>query len=623
MSFKHKFAWAAFIAAALTLAAMTGCSESAPVSAGLDGALTAITAVGNGETSVTLNGESLVITEAGTYRIGGTISDGQLRIEAGSGDKLVLIFDGVDITCTGSAALYIKQADKVTIELADGSENTLTSKGAFASIDENSIDAALFSKDDLVIEGEGKLTVSASDGNGITSKDDLTVKSGNINVTASGHALECKDTLEINGGSFALESGKDGLHAENNDDESLGIIAISDGQFNITVEGDGIDAQASLTIGGGDLTIVSGGGSPETVTSDNGGFGFKTGGRFSIQTETQTSSDSTSSLKGIKADGTISILGGSFNIDSADDALHSNGNVTIDGGIFTLYSGDDGIHADDTLTINDGTIEIIRSYEGLEGLTLLLNGGNIALTAADDGINAAGGADQSGFGGFFAGREGFGGTGGGTLTINGGTIYVNASGDGVDSNGTLEINGGELYISGPTNSGNGALDYESSGVINGGSVIAVGASGMDQNFGGNSTQPSVSVSFGGSVSGELIVYDASGKKLASFTPEKSYQCAVISLPEFALGETYTINAGGQNVEVTLSSMITGESGGMGGFSGKGGMTGGKDVGGRGTMPEGDMPTMPDGEMPQLPNGGNMPERGEMPDGDMPSGGKRM
>ena len=200
-----------------------------------------------------------------------------------------------------------------------------------------------------------------------------------------------------------------------------------------------------------------------------------------------------------------------------------------------------------------------------------VNGGTVTVRASDDGINAAGGADQSGFGGF-GGNDRFNGSANAAINITGGTITVNADGDGVDSNGTLNVSGGTLLISGPTNGGNGALDYETSGTITGGTVVAAGSAGMAENFGSDSTQCSMLVSISGNGGDTVTVTDASGNVLVSFTPEKAYQTVAVSCPAFVLGGTYTVSGGNGSKSVTFDSVIYGS--GMGGPGGPGGPGGG-------------------------------------------------
>ena len=497
---------------------------------------------------IILGDDSLLISEGGSYTVSGSLDEGQIVIEVPKSDKVELILDGADISCQTSAPIYIKQADKVTITLADGSENHLTVGGDFVQIDDNNVDAAIFSKEDLELGGNGSLVISCAEGNGITSKDDLVITGGSYDITAGGHTLEANDLIQVDDGSFILVSGKDGLHAENNDDTTLGSILINSGVFDITSEGDSIDSAVALEIADGEFNIVAGGGAPKADNGLGGGFGSG-----------ETRSTDTASGKGIKAKGNLSIQAGSFNINAHDDAVHTNADMTLDGGSFNILTGDDAFHADGTFKLNDGDVTISQSYEGIEGLDIVINGGNVSLISTDDGINAAGGNDSSGIGD----DDMFSSDGG--ITITGGTIMIDASGDGIDSNGSIYLSGGEVYITGPTSGMDGALDYQTEGVVTGGIIVAVDAGQMAQNFSGSSTQPAMLVSAGDIATGELVVTDADDNVLISFTPTKEYKCAVISVPEFAVGEAYTVSIGGSEQTIELTATIVGTRPRMGGM----------------------------------------------------------
>lgn len=256
----------------------------------------------------------------------------------------------------------------------------------------------------------------------------------------------------------------------------------------------------------------------------------------SVSGETTADTEQTVSMKGLKSGNVIFLSGGSFTIDSAEDTIHSNGTIQVDGGTYTLSSGDDGVHADEALLVNEGEIYVSKSYEGLEGMTITMNGGNVSIVAGDDGMNAAGGVDQSGYGGDMQ-RDTFGASEDCWIEMNGGNLTIDASGDGIDSNGVLTINGGEIYVSGPENSGNAPLDFGTKAVVNGGTLIATGSFGMAENFDSSSAQCSMLVQLDTTcTSGELTLTDASGEQLVSFATEKSYNSCISAVSDCRKGK---------------------------------------------------------------------------------------
>lgn len=459
--------------------------------------------------AVQISGNTVTIIDEGTYILSGTLTDGMVIVDAEDTDKVQLVLDGVDITSAESAAIYVREADKVFITTASDSKNTLTNGGTYTAIDDNNIDAAIFSKSDLTLNGAGSLTITAKAGHGVVSKDDLVLTSGTYQIDAASHGLSGKDSVRIASGSYTIVSGKDGIHAENADDTSLGFVYLADGTFDITSDGDGISAGNWLQADGGVYTVKAGGGS-ENVQKSDGEWQFGPG----QQTEsTDTTEEDTVSMKAIKAAGELILKGGKYSLDSADDTIHSNANITISDGEFTLASGDDGIHADSATTISGGTIDITESYEGIEGLS-------------------------------------------------------------------IDITGGETYVSGPTNDGNSALDYNGTGTVTGGIFIAAGSSGMAENFGDSSTQGVMMVTVNSQAAGSAVsLSDSSGNELVSWTPEKEYTSVIISCPEITTGQEYTLTTGSDTTQITMDSIVYGSGSGMGGNPGNGGGPGnGGDMG---------------------------------------------
>ena len=557
-----------------------------------------------GETDgVAINGQMVTITAEGTYIFSGTLSEGQIVVDADNA-KVQIVFDNVDITCASSAAVYVKSAEKVFVTLAEGAQNTLRNTDEYVAIDDNNIDAVIFAKSDLTLNGTGSLTIVSAEGHGIVSKDDLKITGGTYDITAAGHALSGKDSVRIADGTFILTAEKDGIHAENADDEEKGYIYIADGDFTITSDGDGMDASSIVQIEDGTFDITAGGGaanSQKTHESDMPGGGMsqnierpdgksmpQMGEKPDEESMSQmgekpdeesmpqmgekpdgenmpqdtTTDESSTSTKGIKAGGGMYLNGGTYQIDSADDSIHSNANITIADGTYTLATGDDGVHADDALIVNGGTITVTESYEGLEGLTVTINDGTIDITARDDGVNAAGGTDQSGFGTFGDHFKGMDSADDETeettdnemwMELNGGYIHILAGGDGVDSNGDLTINGGEIYIDGPSDNGNSAIDYgdRSSAYVNGGTLVAIGSSGMAEGMSDSSKQKVLMVKLGEQMeAGNVVLTDSEGNVIVSYTALKTYDCVIISTAEVESGATYTLTTSGTTTEVT-------------------------------------------------------------------------
>ncbi len=492
------------------------------------------------------SGNTVTLSKEGVYLLSGE-GMGQILIDAPTDAKIQLVLDGVTLHHQTSAPIYVKQANKVFVTLAQGSVNTLSCGENFVQTDDNNVDGGIFAKDDLTLNGEGALTISSPGGHGIVCKDDLVIGGGKYTITATGHGISANNSVRVAKGSLTLNSGKDGLKAEHEEDSSLGYVYIQQGDFAITAGWDGISSSGICQIEKGNFTLVTGGGANASASSE--------------------------STKGIKAGNNLLIAQGNFTVNSCDDALHTNQNATITGGNFTLESGDDGVHADGTLTVTGGEITVSQSYEGLEGHTVTLTGGTHRITASDDGINSAGGTDQSGFGG--RGGDQFAVDENAYILISGGHLTIDAGGDGIDSNGALKVGGGETYVYGPVNGGNSAIDGNGTKEITGGILVAVGTAEMAESF-DTASQGVALVSLQGTANTHLTLQNDAGETLVSCTPTKQYQCIVISCPAMAEGESYTLTAGSQSTEFTLTDLIYG--GGMGGMDGHGNTGGGRPDG---------------------------------------------
>ncbi len=483
----------------------------------------------------------ITLTEAGDYVLSGTLSDGSVIINAPEDAKLHLILNGAHIASQSAAALYVISADKVFVTLTDGSENGISAAGDSAEDDYANVDAAIFARCDISFNGSGSLSVSSAKGRGIVSKDDLVFTGGSYMIQAANHGISGKDSIRIADGSFVVTAGKNCLDSDNDDSDK----------------------------------------------------------------------------------GFIYIAGGSFDLSSGNDACHCSGDFDFLAGSMELSAADDGVHSDAALSVSGGSITILLCYDGLEGVTVDISGGTIDITSSDDGINAANGSSDSAHdgtdgtpaesaggvtdmsgdppekpdgsgdigtasgsapeaptnmpggmgGGFGGGDDPFAADSSCLVTISGGTVRINAQGDGIDSNGDLVISGGEVYISGPRNGGDGALDYNGSGTISGGIVVACDMGGMSQNF-SDGSQCSAMISLNGS--GEIRLTDASGNVLLSYTPADDYSCIVVSCPELSEGSEYTLSYGSASQSFTQSEAHMGSASNVpaGGFGGMGGNMGG-------------------------------------------------
>ena len=554
------------------------------------------TATSNSD-DVSIDGTTVTIKNEGTYILSGDLENGKIVVDSEKTDKLQIVLNWVNISCEGSAPIYVKQADKVFVTLANDTTNTLTSTGEYETSEDN-VDATIFSKDDLTLNGTGTLTVKSESGHGIVSKDDLVVTSGTYSINAASHGLSANDSIRIADGKFSITSGKDGLHSENTDDTKQGYIYVADGEFKITAGYDALDASSAIQADGGTFNVTTGGGSAKAASKHEeapqggkklgnrpempSGNGEKPTGEppTDIQngekptgnppsgnerentntTENTSTEESTNSMKGLKAETNLVLNGGTYNIDSCDDSIHSNKDVTITNGTYSIKSGDDAVHAEETTKITNGTMNITKSYEGIEGLDIELKGGKITVVADDDGINVAGGNDDSGTVEPFENKGRMNEATNGSITISSGNIDINASGDGIDANGNLTVTGGTTYVSGSENGGNSALDYSGDAKITGGTFVAVGMSEMSQNFGDDSIQGVIMINKDNTQEkgAKISLKDSSGEELVSYTSKKSFNSVLVSCKGIEKGSSYTLSIGDEDSEVQMSSLVYSE-----------------------------------------------------------------
>ena len=497
-----------------------------------------------------VEGSIVTITAEGTYVVSGTLTNGQIVVAATNADKVHLVLNGASIANETGAAIYASQCDKLVLTLAAGTVNALKDGGSsfrYADEAEEEPNAALFSKDDLTINGTGSLTVTAGFKNGISTKDDLMVVSGNITVTAANHALVGKDSVAVLGGTLNLTAGNDGIQTNTTDDLTLGWVLLGGGELTISAAHDGVQADTALQASGTAITIVAGGGAAGVKSS--------------------SADDASNSFKGLKTGGSLSVSSGTISIDSADNCLHAKGDMLISGGKLTLSSGENGAHSDAVLTVKGGSIAVLASYEGLEGASIDIYDGQIAIVSTDDAINAAGGMDQSASGGF-SGQGSNSASSGYFINIAGGTIQFIAGGDGMDSNGTITIGGGTIYAFINSTADNGALDSDGSVTVTGG-ILIYGGTGVGNVPGEGSTQSYVYLESSVAANTEISVRK-DGATLVSATIPIDCKYLAVSVAGIAANESYDVYGG-----ATLLSSVTA---GTGGGRGRGGTAPG---GGRG------------------------------------------
>ena len=481
-----------------------------------------------------VSGNKVMIRSAGVYRITGSLNDGQIIVNTKDEGAVKLILNGAHISCSTSAPICVLNADEVIISLETGTENIVADGTAyvFASPSADEPNAAVFSRSNMTIMGDGLLRVTGNYNDGIASKDGLIIASGTIFVSSVDDGIRGKDYLIVKGGSLTLNAGGDGLKSDKALNATLGFVSVENGTINIVSGGDAIQAETNALIFGGNFNLICGGGSTSVVGADT-------------------------SAKGIKGAAGVVIDGGALVINSADDAVHSDGTITVNGGSLVVSTGDDGIHADVSITINNGEINITKSYEGIEAPIITINNGDIHVVSSDDGVNLGvdphtipppgqPGARFSLYSGSYY------------LYINGGYLAVNALGDGIDSNGAVVLNGGVVIVDGPSSDMNSALDHVAFNITRG-YLVAVGSAGMALPPGDLSTQYSVMLNFQtANQAGTLVSVRASnGTELFTFKPAKRYQSIVFSMPDLSLGSTYDVYIGGSHTGTIQDGLYSG------------------------------------------------------------------
>lgn len=509
---------------------------------------TTVTVSGSGAKA---DGSTITITEEGVYVVSGTLEDGQIIVDASDSDKVQIVLDGVHINCETNAAIYVREADKVFITLAENSSNTLGGGNEYTQIDDNTVDGVIFSKSDLVCNGTGSLTIEADYKHGIVSRDDLVITGGTYKITAADNGITAKDQLKILDGIFDIDAANSAVKAKNADDAELGNIYIAGGIFTIEAEQDGFHATGSMVVDDG------------TITVNSGDDGFHAELDTVIHGGTILVEESYEGLEGKR----VVVNGGDITVNASNDGVNAVG------------SGDDDSNAassnnDSSAAVNSGDDSSISgAADGKEPSQMppdTENGSDMQPSQDFDPENApSGGNAPQSFDPGNAPSDGNapqkmqGGPGGGGnselyIKITGGTLTVSADGDGLDSNGGFLVTGGTTIVYGPTSDGDSALDYDGSAIATGGTLAAIGSAGMTESFDEASTQPVITYYGTETQSADttITLTDSDGSALFTVTPEKAYASIVLTCPEMKLDATYTLAAGTGNEEITLTDIIT-------------------------------------------------------------------
>lgn len=470
--------------------------------------------------SVTVSDGVITITKAGNYRLSGTYS-GQVKVEAADSDMVRLILDNATITNSTGAAINVVEADEVVIYTASGSTNTVSDGSSYSDTASGSPDAAIYSKSDLTLAGEGTLKVEGNYEEGIHTTDGLVIASGTLEVTAANTGIKGKDYVDILDGTVTVTATKDGIKATNDTDGNRGWVRLSGGTVNISAGDDGFKAERVLEISGGTLNI-------------------------------------TESNEGIEAQ-YINILDGTVNVTSSDDGINAS------------YSTSSSSSTESTSSSTTQTSQTAQSNQTAQNTQSGQSAQGNAAQGGQGGQPPAGGQAPSGnmgqppAGGGGGMGGGMGGGGGtfevvdATINIAGGTVTVNANGDGIDSNGTATLSGGTLVVNGPFTGGNTSLDTNGDLLLNGTTVVAGNSGDMFEAPASSSTSGYVKLTNLSNVSSgtTIQVADSSGKVVANYKVTNSNTALIlVSSANITKGQSYTVYTTTDSVDASSTSVAS-------------------------------------------------------------------
>ena len=448
---------------------------------------------------VTVSDGVITITKAGNYKLTGTY-EGQIKVEAADSDMVRLILNNATITNSTGAAINVVEADEVVIYTASGTTNTVSDGSSYSDTASGSPDAAIYSKSDLTLAGEGTLKVEGKYEEGIHTSDGLVIASGTLEVSAANTGIKGKDYVDILDGTVTVTASQDGIKATNDSDGNRGWVRLSGGIVNISAGDDGFKAERVVEISGGTLNI-------------------------------------TQANEGIEAQ-YINILDGTVNVTSSDDGINASYSTT-------------------TTTDSTTATSTNQSAQNRQNSAPQVPSGSA-------GQASAGGQAPSGTMGQPQAGGGMGGGGtfevvDATINISGGTVTVNANGDGIDSNGTATLSGGTLIVNGPFTGGNASLDTNGDLLLNGTTVTAANSGDMFEAPSTNSTSGYVKISNVSNLSAGTTVQvaDSSGNVVANYKVTNSSTALIlVSSAKITKGESYTVYTTTDSVDASSTTLAS-------------------------------------------------------------------
>lgn len=484
--------------------------ESAVVEGGAGGAAT--------------DGAIVTINTSGTYVVNGEGYGGQVVVDAADIDKVQLVLAGVNLTNESAPAIYIKNADKTFITLADGTENVISdgnSNGYALDDDGDELDAVIFGRDDIAFNGNGSLSVTANYKDGIAGKDDVVFcNSGTYVITAADDGIRCKDSVKFQGGVFTITTDGDGIKSTKDDAPDKGYVVIDGGSFDIASEGKGISAQTVFMMNGGAVLVNAG---DEGVESEQV---FVNGGELTITSDNDginaTARNTVKDLleQGATDEGAIDIAPANEPKKAERGGAPEKGDM-VEGSPADMPDKPDGNAPGEPSEMSESMKKDLEHHKG----------GAAASSAYSDCL----------------------------IEFNGGVVSVASvgDGDGIDSNGSIVFNGGDVVIEGSAVGSEDAMDYEYCADINGGNVLLVGQIGMSQGF-TSGTQAFVSESVSDYEQGNVVVVELrdAGSAIIGSEVGGAFTQIIASCPAMQDGGAYELVIN-NIVMATVSAIVSG------------------------------------------------------------------